>query len=444
MKTIHTLNRFIFTNFILFLDKILIFLSIKKFYIIDREYIKDNILFIICVTVLFTILSSLAFKPILKIQEIFYIFVFIISCIIPKLRLYLLNNTINSIWILLNLFIISITLAGSLYITVWLLHNIGYSKITDFYILSFHECFDYSRNILSFIITTLLGIGITKLVFNCKNFKDFFYNFGIFLLALFNLAFFAMIFFIILSGFIIPVLGLILFLFDLDLGILKMNNNESNHQSNRPIQSNPNPEPNPGPNNPDPICKPIEKEREKFDEDKVERKNWKNIFTNTKCNLERDLGEKWDNRYDKDKRKDPAEQHSCKWCVILEKIELKRGQQVAPINFSKKNIADVWGETHDLSKEQVEFLVWANNNSIEKGFSYKKLLLIYDSTKHKELNLPKYVEDGDVLYKGKTGYVHLTNNAHNLGLLHEQLTKNHLENSFHKSTKYLKIKNLLN
>ncbi len=72
------------------------------------------------------------------------------------------------------------------------------------------------------------------------------------LLALFNLGFFAMIFFIILSGFIIPVLGVILFLFDLDLGILKMNNNQSNHQYYRPILPKPNPGgPNPGPNNPD-------------------------------------------------------------------------------------------------------------------------------------------------------------------------------------------------
>jgi hypothetical protein len=150
------------------------------------------------------------------------------------------------------LFIILITLAASLYVTVLLLHNLGFPKITDFYILSFHECFYYSRNILSFILTTLLGLGIIKLVFNCKNFKDFFYNLGMLLLALFNLGFFAMIFFIILSGFIIPVLGVILFLFDLDLGILKMNNNQSNHQYYRPILPKPNPGgPNPGPNNPD-------------------------------------------------------------------------------------------------------------------------------------------------------------------------------------------------
>lgn len=62
-------------------------------------------------------------------------------------------------------------------------------------------------------------------------------NLGLLLLALLNLAFFAMIYAMIFGGLVLPVLGLILNIFDLDVGLLKMDSSAANM----------NPQPNQGP-----------------------------------------------------------------------------------------------------------------------------------------------------------------------------------------------------
>lgn len=178
----------------------------------------------------------------------------------------------------------------------------------------------------------------------------------------------------------------------------------------------------------------------------VDPKERKNEFIDSSCTLKSDLRQTWGNRYDEYKHKEPTEQVSCKWCVIREKINAKNLAQVNSINFRHKNIIDEWGEVHDFTDEQVKFFLWAMNKSIEKDWSETPLLIQYDSTKHKELNLGKHVKDGAILVKVKSGYKPLTNGPKGLNTLSQKLTMGHLEHSLYNpddgSTKSRYLRNL--
>jgi len=119
----------------------------------------------------------------------------------------------------------------------------------NFYFISYNQALNYSKNILSYILLFVFGFGIINLVLSSTNFKEFLCNFGLLLLALFSLALISKIYTIILDNFFLTVLGVIFNLIDLDLGFLKMDQNQSNlnHQGNfnSPVESNSQLNPNP-------------------------------------------------------------------------------------------------------------------------------------------------------------------------------------------------------
>jgi hypothetical protein len=107
----------------------------------------------------------------------------------------------------------------------------------DLYNLSLYKSLNYSNTIISYILSFIFAAVILKLILNSQNLNEFLMNLGLLLLALLNLAFFAMIYAMIFGGLVLPVLGLILNIFDLDVGLLKMDSSAANM----------NPQPNQGP-----------------------------------------------------------------------------------------------------------------------------------------------------------------------------------------------------
>ena len=79
--------------------------SLKKFYIIDREIIKNNLFFILFLCSLLFNGYVIVFWPVLNIWQIVSVFVMLVCIIIPKLRILILNYSINALWIILNVFV---------------------------------------------------------------------------------------------------------------------------------------------------------------------------------------------------------------------------------------------------------------------------------------------------------------------------------------------------
>lgn len=234
--------------------------SLKKFYIIERELIKKNFLFIMYIISILFIFSFILNLPVLNLQEILSVFIMFLCLLIPKLRAVILNFSINSIWILLNLFLILTLSSLFMYIVGLLLHTMNLDNLFfegGLGNLSLDTTFNKSKYIWRNILLFIMAAAIIKLALNSNNFKDFFKSLTWLLLALFNVAFFSLTFSLIFGGLILPVLTVLYNFIETDLGILKMDQNpqdepkekeikqkcikQSDYERKHPGKQNPNP-----------------------------------------------------------------------------------------------------------------------------------------------------------------------------------------------------------
>jgi hypothetical protein len=182
-------------------------------------------------------------------------------------------------------------------------------------------------------------------VLNSNNLKEFLMNLGLLLLSLLNLAFFSMIFAMIFGGLVLPVLGagVILNIFDLDGGILKMDPSEPNMNP----QPNQNPEPNQNPQqghnpqpgqNPEPNHNP--QNQPGFNNTQPEENQPRHISViKTKCKF-------YSSPYN-------SGGDYCDMCVIERKLSIRMEDTDVK---STKNLISKFGKVHDLRSHEYELI----------------------------------------------------------------------------------------
>jgi len=364
---------------------------------------------------------------------------------IPKLsHLVMLNNSINSIWILINVFFILICLtlfvysisyiAGLLSLILGLDTLFG---VRNFEVLSLDLALNYSKYILSHILLFILATVIIKLVLNSNSFKELLRNLGLLLLALFNLAFFSMIYTVILGDLVLPVLSVTLNLFDLDLGILKMDKNQPspdpqpNHNPQPDPQPNHNPQPDPQPNmNPQPGQNPESNQNPQpndNDQNRPELNNPQPVQLSIEDKI-KVCHKEVRYKYRLKSPNGPVDPDitnggdNCQMCTIINKVKFKMNDK--DIKRSN-NILFKNGKLHDLSDDEGELVrKYLNKINYDETFSIKK----HDGIENEKLGATaQKAANGDLLMRGVSGdkYVSCLHNKPQLNNVKTTLEQYH-------------------
>lgn len=175
-------------------------ISLNKVLIIDRDIVKNNLSLILSIIWLLMVYSFISYNILFNLKDIILIFAILIIfwIFVQERSSTILNFSINSIWILLNILILYFFLVTSIFI---------YGSANDLlFNLSLNICLNEAIKIASitlcYMLRTIFIINLIKLASNSNNLKQFGINLGWLLLSLCFLGFFSLIFSVVIASII--------------------------------------------------------------------------------------------------------------------------------------------------------------------------------------------------------------------------------------------------